>query len=56
MCTNLSLKKNMSHATVGVWNGIWTDQFIESTFMKVGHGTGGIIGITFKPEAVKTWA
>ena len=40
----------------GIWNGMWTDQFIESTFMKVGPGTGGIIGITLKPEAVKTWA
>lgn len=40
----------------GIWNGIWSDMFIESTFMRYGHGKGGIIGITLKPETLKTWA
>lgn len=40
----------------GVWNGIWSDMYIETTFMKYGHGKGGIIGITLKPETLKTWA
>ena len=39
-----------------LWNGIWSDMFIESTFMRHGHGRAGIIGITLKPEALKTWA
>ena len=30
--------------------------FIESTFMRYGHGRAGIIGITLKPETLKTWA
>ena len=30
--------------------------FIESTFMRYGHGKGGIIGITLKPETLKVWA
>ncbi|KAF3833276.1 hypothetical protein F7725_026941 [Dissostichus mawsoni] len=40
----------------GIWNGLWSDQFIESTFMRYGHSAGGIIGITLKPEALKIWA
>ena len=40
----------------GVWNAIWTDQFIETTFMKVGKSTCGIIGVTLKPKVVQTWA
>ena len=40
----------------GLWNGIWSDMFIESTFMRYGHGKAGIVGITLKPETLKTWA
>ncbi|KAJ8351728.1 hypothetical protein SKAU_G00232040 [Synaphobranchus kaupii] len=40
----------------GIWNGLWSDLFIESTFMRYGHSAGGIIGITLKPEALKIWA
>ena len=40
----------------GLWNGIWSDMFIESTFMRYGHGRSGIVGITLKPETLKTWA
>ena len=40
----------------GIWNGIWSDMYIESTFMRYGHGPGGIIGITLKPKALKRWA
>ena len=38
------------------WYGIWIDMCIESTFMKYGHGRAGIIGITLKPETLKTLA
>ena len=40
----------------GLWNGIWSDMFIEPTFMRYGHGRAGIVGITLKPETLKTWA
>ena len=40
----------------GLWNGIWSDMFIKSTFMRYGHGKRGIIGITLKPETMKVWA
>ena len=44
------------HNVPGLWNGIWGDMLIEKTFMRYGHGPGGIIGITLKPETLKTWA
>ena len=40
----------------GIWNEIWSDMFIESTFMRYGHGPGGIVGITLQPSALKRWA
>jgi len=40
----------------GIWNGIWTDMMIESTFMRYGHGPGGIVGITLNQLAVQRWA
>ena len=40
----------------GIWNGLWSDQFIESTLMRYGHSIGGIIGITLKSKALKIWA
>ena len=40
----------------GLWNGLWSDMFIETTFMWYGHGKSGIIGITLKPETLKSWA
>lgn len=40
----------------GHWNGIWSDMYIETTFMLYGKARGGIVGITLKPEAMKTWA
>jgi len=27
----------------GLWNRIWSDMFIETTFMRYGHGKAGII-------------
>lgn len=29
----------------GLWNGIWSDQFIESTFMRYGHGKTGKVTV-----------
>ena len=40
----------------GIWNGIWSDMFIETTFMRYGHGPGGIIGITLQPSTLTRWA
>ncbi|KAG0712796.1 hypothetical protein GWK47_017680 [Chionoecetes opilio] len=40
----------------GIWNGIWSDMFIESTFMRYGHEAGGLVGLTLQPSAVSRWA
>ena len=40
----------------GVWNGIWSDMFFETTFMRYGHGKRGIIGVTLKSETLKIWS
>ncbi|CAH3171358.1 unnamed protein product [Porites lobata] len=48
--------QHVMHHIPGIWNGIWSDMYIETTFMRYGHAPGGIIGITLKPEALKTWA
>ncbi|KAK3106543.1 hypothetical protein FSP39_022295 [Pinctada imbricata] len=45
----------MRHKT-GLWNAIWSDMFIETTFMRYGHGPGGLIGLTLNPHALKRWA
>ena len=36
-------------------NAIWSDMYIESTFMRYGHSPGGLIGITLTPLTLKTW-
>ncbi|XP_064094761.1 uncharacterized protein LOC135207056 [Macrobrachium nipponense] len=48
--------KHVTRHQPGLWNAIWTDMFIESTFMRFGHSPGGIIGITLKPSTLKRWA
>ena len=48
--------EHVMHHVPGLWNGIWSDMYIEMTFMRYGHGPGGIIGITLKTETLKTWA
>ena len=39
-----------------LWNGIWSDIFMESTFMRYGHNPSEIISITLKPATMKRWA
>ena len=45
----------MHHNPV-LFNGIWPDMAIETTVMRYGHGQSAIIGITLRPETVKTCA
>ena len=44
------------HHNPWLFNGIWSDMAIETTSMRYGHGQSGIIGITLRPETLKTWA
>ena len=40
----------------GLWNSIWSDQMIETTVMRYGHGPSGMVGITFNEKALDRWA
>ena len=44
------------HLNAGLFNDIWSDMAIQTTFMRYGHGQSGIIGIPLRPETLKTWA
>ena len=52
--SNFMKGEHVMHHVPGLWNGIWSGMFIETTFMRYGHGPGGIIGITLRPETLKT--
>ena len=40
----------------GIWNAMWSDMFIETTFMRYRHDPGGLIGITLKKSTMQRWA
>ena len=42
--------ENVMRHKPGLWNGMWSDMFIETTSMRYGHGPNGIIGINLKPN------
>ena len=48
--------QNTLHHSPGIFNGMWSEMAIETTFMRYGHGQGCTIGITLRPETLITWA
>ena len=57
LCRDKFMKgEHAMHHIPGLWNGIWSDMYIETTFMRYGHGKRGIIGVTLKPETMKIWS
>ena len=44
------------HHKPGIFNGIWSDMAIETTYMRYGKSKNGLIGLTMNPESFKTWA
>ena len=40
----------------GVYNATWTDMFIESTYMMLGHGPAGAVGLSTNYDQMKKWA
>lgn len=44
------------HHNAGLYNGQWSDMFIETNWMRKGHGPGGVIGMTENPQTLATWA
>ena len=39
----------------GIWNGIWSDMMIETSYKKCRKGSNGIIGKTTKPRTLQIW-
>ena len=40
----------------GIFNAIYTDQYIETTYMLLGHGPGGAKGIAINEKQMTVWA
>ena len=43
------------HHTAGIYNGQWSDMFIETNWTKKGRGPGGIIGMKENPQTMASW-
>ena len=48
--------EHVIHLKQGLWNGIWSDMGIETTYMKIGKGPSGLIGVTTNTRSVTIWA
>ena len=51
----VSREPNVRHIS-GIYNSIWTDMFIESSYMLVGHSPGGARGLENKENQMTVWA
>ena len=40
----------------GIWNAIWSDMIIETSYMKIGKGPAGVIGFTTSTTTMSVWA
>ena len=40
----------------GIWNAIWSDMMIETSYMKIGKGPLGVIGFTTSSTTMSIWA
>jgi len=40
----------------GIYNSTWTDMFIETTYMRLGHGPAGTTGIATDCHQMVKWA
>ena len=49
-------REHVSHRKSGIWNSIWSDMMIETTYMKFGKGPRGIIGVATQPRTLKVCA
>ena len=48
--------EHVQRCTQGLWNGIWTDMFIETTYMRYGPCARWTHRKTLNEKAVRTWA
>ncbi len=40
----------------GIYNATWTDMFIETTYMRLGHGPSGVVGVATDYNQMVKWA
>ena len=40
----------------GIWNAIWSDMLIETSYMKIGKGPVGVLGFTTSSTTMSVWA
>ena len=50
----LSRRRSL-YDTGGVYNEQWSDMFIETNWIRKGHGPAGITGNTESPQTMATW-
>lgn len=48
-------EQSLHHNAGLLYNGMWSDMFIETTWMRKGHGPGGVIGTTESHQTMATW-
>ena len=46
---------NVMRHKKGIWNGIWSDMMIETTYMQYGKVPSDLIDITTNPRSVQIW-
>lgn len=56
MLNKLMQGEHVARHNKGLRNGIWTDMYIETTFVWYRKGPGELIDLRFKPKVVKKWA
>ena len=56
VCEKFLKGEHVLHHRDGLWNGIWSDMMIETSYMKFGKGPSGIIGQITKPRTLQIWA
>lgn len=56
LLTKFMKSQHVMRHSPGLWNGMWSDMYIETTFMRYGHGPGALVGITLNPSATRRWA
>ena len=47
---------HVARNSTGFFNGVWSYVLIETTYMKFGSSSGGLVGVIFKPKSVIRWA
>ena len=58
---NPEMMKKLQHGAFvrhipGIYNATWTDMFIGTTYMRLGHGPAGAVGVATDYQQMVKWA